>query len=431
MGEPESRGFAAATSASTGGGTRTGEGGHRDRDAAPGYDGENPEVTFRQYEKQIALWQFETETPKAKRGVRMVRQLTGIAALAVDDLAVDDIACENGAKNVLNRLREYFNPHLEVSLPRAFETAVYGAPRGPKKSFAEYTKRMERGFMNLATEGVDLPDGAKGYIMYRQAALTEAQDQRLLTWAEGKYGRSEITNALRRLDRVMREKEKAKSGLITEEHYVHEYNPGGSYEAEEPEYLEGGDEEDNYIYLADGDLDEVMDEQDVQSALAAYNDTRQALKDQRLNRGYYPGKGKGKVNSFQNGKDKCKRRVHVEQLKLRTRCRRCRQIGHWERECQNPPAAQASKPESRAFFVGLRPESQNSPRQPHQFWLRQFVKDQRAREDESVSGHGAKSSEQYMERACVDQEVDMQFCGITTKAIEGVVDTAAALSIEG
>ena len=78
-----------------------------------------------------------------------------------------------------------------------------------------------------------------------------------------------------------------------------------------------------------------------------------------------------------------------------------------------------------------RPESQNSPRQPHQFWLRQFVKDQRAREDESVSGHGAKSSEQYMERACVDQEVDMQFCGITTKAIEGVVDTAAALSIEG
>ena len=52
------------------------------------------------------------------------------------------------------------------------------------------------------------------------------------------------------------------------------------------------------------------------------------------------------------GKDKGKRRVHVEQLKLRTRCRRCRQIGHWERECQNPPAAQASKPESRAFFVG-------------------------------------------------------------------------------
>ena len=36
-----------------------------------------------------------------------------------------------------------------------------------------------------------------------------------------------------------------------------------------------------------------------------------------------------------------------------------------------------------------------------------------------------------MERACVDQEVDMQFCGITTKAIEGVVDTAAEGGLVG
>ena len=131
----------------------------------------------------MELWEFETEVAKAKRGVKLLRQLTGVAAVAVDELEMKDIACEDGVKNVLNKLREYFLPHLEVSLPRAFETAVYG-PQGHKESFAEYTKRMERAFINLAKEGVDLPDGAKGYIMFRQAALNEAQEQRLLTWAE-------------------------------------------------------------------------------------------------------------------------------------------------------------------------------------------------------------------------------------------------------
>ena len=110
----------------------------------------------------MQLWEFEAEVAKAKRGVKLLRQLTGVAAVAVDELEVKDIACEDGVKNVLNKLREYFLPHLEVSLPRAFETAAYGPQRGHKESFTECTKRMERAFMNLAKEGVDLPYGCKG-----------------------------------------------------------------------------------------------------------------------------------------------------------------------------------------------------------------------------------------------------------------------------
>lgn len=172
----------------------------------------------------------------------------------------------------MNRLGDYFLPHLEVSLPRAFEAAVHGVPRGNKESFAKYTKRMERAFAHLGKEGVDVPDGAKGYIMYRQAGLTEAP----LTWSEGKYGRSEITNALRRLDKVIREK--SKGNHLTQKIFLAEDSAGGAC-----------------VFLADGDLDEMMDEQDVMAALAAYQDTRLALKDQRLGRGYFPGKGKGKL----------------------------------------------------------------------------------------------------------------------------------------
>ena len=59
-------------------------------------------------------------------------------------------------------------------------------------------------------------------------------------------------------------------------------------------------------------------------ALASYREVRQALKEQKNNRGYFPGKGLGNGNA----KGKGKTRVHKEQLKLRTRCWRRGQVGH-------------------------------------------------------------------------------------------------------
>ena len=37
-------------------------------------------------------------------------------------------------------------------------------------------------------------------------------------------------------------------------------------------------------------------------------------------------------------------RVQVEELKKRTRCHRCHQVGHWSPECKNPPRQKALEP---------------------------------------------------------------------------------------
>ena len=50
-------------------------------------------------------------------------------------------------------------PHLEGSLPRAFEQAVYGPVTQAREGFGEYIARCDKVFGKLKKEGIDLPDG--------------------------------------------------------------------------------------------------------------------------------------------------------------------------------------------------------------------------------------------------------------------------------
>ena len=44
----------------------------------------------------------------------------------------------------MKALREHYKPHLEVSLARALEQAIYGQARQSKEDFQEYLIRMEK-----------------------------------------------------------------------------------------------------------------------------------------------------------------------------------------------------------------------------------------------------------------------------------------------
>ena len=227
----------------------------------PTWDGSDPGIELPTFEKNVKLWQYESELDKKKMGVRLLRNLSGIARSVADTLEFDEVACERGVENLVKALKSHFSPHLEISLPRAFERAVYGPPRGHKESMQEYLIRMERAFHLLEKEDLKLPEVAAGYVTYRQASLTESQELKFSTWSKGAYDMKTVTACLRKLERVIPE-HKTKGG-------------GASYMMEDDEeqrehYVvdtEDALEDDTVVFIEERDGDPLYEEDEVQVAL--------------------------------------------------------------------------------------------------------------------------------------------------------------------
>lgn len=388
----------------------------RDRDLPPMFDGGDP-LMFKRYQKDLELWQFETELPKSKHGVKMLRQLTGTARAVADELSVPDITAEDGASRIMARLKEHFAPYLESALPRAFERAIYAEHRKGKESIQDYVIRMDAAFKELEEEGVKMNDTVKGYVVFRHASLTQVQEDQVTTWTAGSYEREKVIKALRKLEKVTRD-QKSKS-------YITEEGGGEAYETDEA-FGSFEEEDPDYVWIGDGDLNEIYDEEDLQHALATYQEVRKAIRDQRTNRQSW-GKGKGKdtrrfPGPFKNRSDAGARRIHVDMLKLRTKCARCGQVGHWAKECQGQPDTYAK---NRAASSGASTMSGKSG-----FFSASVEK------GASVlwEGHGNAviTLGRFLRKAEKVVEVqEKQFCGIATQPELGVVDTAAQSGLIG
>ena len=297
----------------------------------PTWDGSDPGVQLASFEKNVRLWEFESELEPPKRGVRLLRSLTGTARAVADTLEFEQVATEPGVANIMAALKVHFAPHLEVSLPRAFERAVYGQPRSNRESMQEYLIRQERNFFLLEKEGLKMDETAVGYIVYRQAALTENQDLRFSAWSEGKFDLKTVQRNLRKLEKVIPEHKRGGSSAA----YVMDEEDATDEEFEN--FLAEGN--DQWVYVEETELDQEWEESDVQVALATYQEVRKAIQTQQKNRQYYKSTVRGPSNAGFKNFTKGKRKISIEELKLRTRCGRCGLVGHWAKECRNEPDA--------------------------------------------------------------------------------------------
>ena len=216
---------------------------------------------------------------------------------------------------------------------------------------------------------------------HRHASLTEQQDHKVLTWTEGRYTRSDMVAAFRKLDKVVTARTKST-------YFEDRGEEGDSFHEEVEEESDG-----ERIYVAEGDLNKISEEPEVAEALASYREVRQALKDQKKGRVFFPAKApSAKAAST-------KTRVHVEQLKLRTRCGNCVRIGHWSNERREPRKKEGSQAGSSQAGTSSGSAAKTGF---FAFWLREFVQGRRDRlEFQEMS---ANAEEAYKERGGRDGE---------------------------
>ena len=183
--------------------------------------------------------------------------------------------------------------------------------------------------MVLAKEGLNLDEAAKGYVAYRHASLTEAQDLQFSTWNKGQFDWKTVTSCLRRLEKVVPKKS---SGAFVQMEGDDDADPSPLAETFVQEN-EDASEDDQYILVEEGDLNRIYEEEEAQLALATYQEVRKALGAQQKGRQYYGGGRSGTRGPSGKGKGRgdgvSRRRIHIEELKLRTRCGRCGLVGHW------------------------------------------------------------------------------------------------------
>ena len=390
----------------------------KDRDPPPSFDGSQP-FLFKQFERDVSLWQWETDIPKVKHAAKLLRQLTGSARAAADEVPLETIQSEGGVKAIMTRLREHYLPHLESAVPRAFEAAIYGEARKSRESIQDYLIRMDKAFKELKDESVALPEIVKGYIIYRQASLTAVQEDQLTTWTAGDFERDKVIRALGKLEKVQKDKSKAFLADLPDEVDENEKTSA---------YFEDDADLENYVYVEEGDLNQVFEEADLHEALATYQEVRRALRDQRTSRGWHPpSKGGGKGTFGGGGKSSLHfgkgSRVHIETLKLRTKCAKCGVIGHWARECtsspdefarqraggSSPAKSSVSSMAGKSGFVQIGNAGGTSLMSMSKYPITfgQFYK------------HHPKSLSQ------------LEFCGLTTHAEQGIADTAAQSGLIG
>ena len=314
----------------------------KDKDPPPMFSGDVDQ--FKSFLRDLKIWRHETDVPARKHGAKILRCLTGAAKAVCDEIDVDQLLTEQGADLIISKLKEYYQPHLETSMPKAFEKAVYGEARKNKESFSEFILRQDAAYRELAEEGVKLSDDVKGYVMFRQGNLSQTQEDQVTTWTQGSYDRAAVIKAFRRLDKVHKEK----GGR----HFA-------SYEGDsDGEFVEEDGDSEEFVYLGEGDLQQVYEEEEIQEALASYQQVRKAIKDQKVSRGYFGPRSNSSAQSSSGGKGGGKSKisgsikfsgkgggtkVHIDLLKLRPKCARCGQLGHWARECVNEPDGRGKK----------------------------------------------------------------------------------------
>eukprot|EP00971_Amphidinium_carterae_P071807 1420157-Amphidinium_carterae.1 len=306
-------------------------------DAPPVFDGD-PE-SYREWRRRAELWSLGTRLESIKHGPKLLSVLSGSAWETCKHLTPASVAKDDGVAEVFAVLDGVYGDPRDVMVVEAADAALYGTIRQAQEDIVSFMTRLDAQMRKLETLGtLTLPPEIKGFILAKQAGLNTQEVRELITLTGGDIGYDAVRKHLRRLLYDFSKTEKKRgagrgvfvaSAAPAEEAQEWDYEEQWSYDTAEPSW---GDEE--AATAEDGE----WSEDEAEAVLAAWHDAKQRMASKRTNRGFYPS-SKGKFGG-KGSKKGGKAVLNIQDIKDKSRCRRCGKIGHWAREC---PLNQGSK----------------------------------------------------------------------------------------
>eukprot|EP00435_Cladocopium_sp_Y103_P057771 s2526_g20.t1 len=252
--------------------------------------------------------------------------LDGKAWDACEHLTLDQLAVEDGDKLIWSALHERFPEKEQHDMMGEILGEVFALSAHDQESMKQWTARVKETFEKCKRRAaVDFPSEARGWIALHCIGLTEEQKAIVKAKAQGSLQFDDITSALRSCFPLYKAMGKKRCATVFQV---------------EPEKLDVVSEDSEHVFgdvealLADHEIsleDALVDGEDV----FAENEAAEALAVSWRER-------RKEISKFQQKRqfgaaDKTKRsfRIEVEELKKRTRCRKCGQLGHWARECKS------------------------------------------------------------------------------------------------
>ena len=204
-----------------------------------------------------------------------------------------------------------------------WKNTFYGPGRKKGERLNDHALRVQSNVRELAKQGVRLPDQVQGFLLLRRANLST--QARITTLASNSLSFGDVRKASKRYaDEFLRDpKERDARGP----HTVHVSQAKEACVAAEEQ--EGDSDVETALAALAGESGTIWKKPTFQETLLAHKESRHLRGKHRGNRGHRAVTGRSS-----GGKPyRVEGRLNIKDLILRTRCRICREKGHWAREC--------------------------------------------------------------------------------------------------
>lgn len=308
--------------------------------------------------KQLKRWKLWCQAKmltvkdlqKTQRGPWIYTLLDGSALESVGHLTLTDLSAEDGEDKVWQVLHGRFPEKESADLLGESLGEVFGLAAKDGEGTKEWVSRVKDVFDRCHRRaGVDFPARARGWITLNRAGLTEEQKAIIKAKTQGKLEYDSIAAAFRSCfpayKAVNPRNKKAIGSLMVESHEENDQGPVMNDDETFPDveaFLA-----DHGVSLSDNaDLGEVSESEAAEALAVTWKERRKEI--QKVNQSRRFGQP-----SFAASSSSRSFRVDVEELKRRTRCRKCGKVGHWARECrENKSSGTSHKPEPPSSAAG-------------------------------------------------------------------------------